>query len=220
MDFSDIKNGLEGFVERYVSCIRIGTYRDTDRKSLLKGGLETKANSLWKLAQFVVAKYDNSNEEIEKYIIGWKKLASKENNQYLLLAENDSSWGMYNARGERLGGEEYILDYFAKEKERVRTQKLHELTTNAYNFVSKNQPLQRIYYGAPGTGKTRFVQEEIYEKFNDDNRVFTTFHQSYSYEDFVEGLKPVLVKSKSQEENTGVAGDVKYQIEEGIFKIA
>jgi hypothetical protein len=38
---------------------------------------------------------------------------------------------------------------------------------------------------------------------------FTTFHQGYSYEDFIEGIKPVL------EENDG---QLQYQIEDGIFK--
>ena len=40
---------------------------------------------------------------------------------------------------------------------------------------------------------------------------FVTFHQSYSYEEFVEGLKPVL---DTETEN----GDVRYRIEPGIFK--
>lgn len=80
-----------------------------------------------------------------------------------------------------------------------------------------------IYYGAPGTGKTRHVQKDIYDKYHEDNRVFTTFHQSYSYEDFVEGLKPVLdnmsdaaTESTNPRADNG-SGDVKYHMEKGVF---
>ncbi|MDM1377258.1 AAA family ATPase [Myroides marinus] len=42
------------------------------------------------------------------------------------------------------------------------------------------------------------------------NYEFVTFHQSFTYEDFIEGIKPDL------EDNTG--GDVKYRIKDGVFK--
>jgi len=43
-----------------------------------------------------------------------------------------------------------------------------------------------------------------------NNSIFTTFHQSVAYEDFIEGIKPNLDDSD----------DITYAIEDGIFKVA
>lgn len=98
--------------------------------------------------------------------------------------------------------------------------------------------LNTILYGPPGTGKTfntmayavaicedkdvedikREMQEETgfksvkqrYDALKDEGRIeFVTFHQSYGYEDFIEGIKPDLDDS---------AGMLKYKLETGCFK--
>ncbi|PLK49339.1 McrB family protein [Uliginosibacterium sp. TH139] len=46
---------------------------------------------------------------------------------------------------------------------------------------------------------------------------FVTFHQSYGYEEFVEGLRPVLQADGASEENDA-SGDVKYRVASGAFK--
>lgn len=70
-----------------------------------------------------------------------------------------------------------------------------------------------ILYGPPGTGKTYKMQHDYIDKFAKEDRFITTFHQSFSYEEFVEGLKPVLADKPDGEKSS----DVKYKIEKGIF---
>ena len=66
--------------------------------------------------------------------------------------------------------------------------------------------INKILYGPPGTGKTYKLQE-IQKQY--DNRYTTvTFHQSYGYEDFVEGIRA----------ETNDNGDVYYKVEKGIFR--
>jgi 5-methylcytosine-specific restriction endonuclease McrBC GTP-binding regulatory subunit McrB len=68
--------------------------------------------------------------------------------------------------------------------------------------------LNTIYYGPPGTGKTH----KLKDFFNDSNSKLVTFHQSYSYEDFVQGIKPKL--------NTHSDSKLEFENAEGIFKRA
>lgn len=53
---------------------------------------------------------------------------------------------------------------------------------------SKSVPLQQIYYGAPGTGKS-FTIDNITD---DDNSVRTTFHPDTDYASFVGSYKPTM----------------------------
>lgn len=93
--------------------------------------------------------------------------------------------------------------------------------------------LNTILFGPPGTGKTyntinkslkilgidtsKMQRPEITslfkQKVKEGQIVFTTFHQSMSYEDFIEGIKPELEKKGNSESN-----DLTYTIENGVFK--
>ncbi|MEI9581855.1 McrB family protein [Enterobacter asburiae] len=97
-------------------------------------------------------------------------------------------------------------------------------------------PKNRILYGPPGTGKTyktidiavracepqayarldgkeeserRRELKKIYDRLMGENRIrFITFHQSFGYEEFIEGLRA----------ETTDDGNVRYDIKPGIFK--
>lgn len=106
------------------------------------------------------------------------------------------------------------------------------------SFSSKpHGALNQILYGPPGTGKTyqtisqsiSIVDSAFFNK-NQDNRdllverfkeltitnwsdtkgqiAFCTFHQSFTYEDFVEGIKPKVIDDK----------DIIYEVQKGVFK--
>jgi hypothetical protein len=75
--------------------------------------------------------------------------------------------------------------------------------------------LNIILYGPPGTGKTFTLRDKYMKLFTERgvalNRCeFTTFHQSYSYEDFVEGIKPVMSEEAAE--------TLAYRVKPGIFK--
>ena len=68
---------------------------------------------------------------------------------------------------------------------------------------------QVILYGPPGTGKTYYARKIAQDFSKSDNCKFVTFHQSYTYEDFIEGIRPKLEDSTN---------DIKYIIKSGTFK--
>ncbi|WP_298342205.1 AAA family ATPase [uncultured Algibacter sp.] len=88
-------------------------------------------------------------------------------------------------------------------------------------------PLNQILYGPPGTGKTYKTKEiavniilgeqdrsreeilELYDDLKNQKQIsFVTFHQSMSYEDFVEGIKPFTNDNQK----------LSYDVKKGIFK--
>ena len=87
---------------------------------------------------------------------------------------------------------------------------------NSYTGVV---PSQIILYGPPGCGKTYSLQASYISKFCKENRFITTFHQSFSYEEFVEGLKPVLINEEGEIKDEAL-GEVKYKIVHGVFRKA
>lgn len=109
------------------------------------------------------------------------------------------------------------------------------LPANVWKF-----PLNQILYGPPGTGKThnsviyayaiceggdveqlketckkKEEYDKVFKKYKElqkQGRIeFITFHQSYGYEEFIRGIKPIVI---GKDDNRKVV----YEVEDGIFK--
>ncbi len=106
------------------------------------------------------------------------------------------------------------------------------IQTNSTNIKTQtSMSLNQILYGPPGTGKTyntinraiaicepefdlnqdrKKVKKRFDELQEDGQIVFTTFHQSLGYEDFIEGIKPIADKESKK---------ISYEVVPGIFKM-
>ncbi len=88
--------------------------------------------------------------------------------------------------------------------ERTRNGMMVEEPEAEYETLPQrpDQPHNLILFGPPGTGKTYALQPYLREQ----NSSLITFHPSYSYEEFVEGIRPEIM-----------GGQMSYKIRKGIF---
>jgi len=162
-------------------------------------------------------------QELTPYIDKHLEEFKKDHFEWKARRFNLEDWKQFNASYQRR-----LIRY----PEKVDNQdEKSEIETTAEDVIENELPyfpLNQILYGPPGTGKTYYTlslalkilghpliesrEEQIkaYEKERKEGKiVFTTFHQSMSYEDFVEGIKPVLDDETS---------DLGYEIKDGILK--
>ena len=152
-------------------------------------------------------------EERKDFYIKQGRIRDFQNNHQILKEWNTAFFSSFLDK-ERLFGN-------ATEDVDSDTADLHEIVVgeeyeNYYEILNRKKQL--IFYGPPGTGKTytanNFAKWIISKKnnmssSNDFEKYIhkVTFHPSYSYEEFVEGIKPKLESDK-----------IGYEIENGIFK--
>ncbi len=139
-------------------------------------------------------------------------------------------------------GEQAFFPYVEKLFAMVRkgyldNKQKKQQTKELMDEVMNQQPLNRILFGAAGTGKTystinhalaileeedltvienqeeqpngRKTLKDRFDKFKNEGRIkFVTFHQSFSYEDFVEGIRA----------ETDDTGKLTYDVQAGVFK--
>lgn len=131
------------------------------------------------------------------------------------------------------GKTRYSWKFRTELKEALKEMDLSSIDIENKKDVTTEFDKNIILYGPPGTGKTyntaiyavaictgRTISDvasepyshimDTYDRLKKENRVaFTTFHQSYGYEEFIEGIKPVVDQTKNE---------IGYTVEPGVFK--
>lgn len=118
---------------------------------------------------------------------------------------------------EKLNDTDFRLRLCIDVEKAKNNNKVNEIT--AENIIGIN----RIYYGAPGTGKSYNVSHKLIRKYITDYNesigsefVFrTTLYPDYSYADFVGHVQPTVKKDDTNDSN-----EVTYEFKPGIFTSA
>ena len=252
--YSEIQNGKKvkttGWRTRTLQEVKIGMEvfimkLGEEPKGIIAHGHVVKGPYLENETYYVDIEFDGiQNANDEKEIISLAELKNK---------FKSKTW---DSQGDAVGS--YIDETILPELKEMWSKLINgEKNTETPNGGDEGENMKNefdknvIFYGSPGTGKTyttakRAVEickteseedlidySEIMEKYNElkkKNRIeFITFHQSYGYEEFIEGIKPIVLNEDDESEdesennqesktNIKIENDIKYDIVDGIFK--
>ena len=107
------------------------------------------------------------------------------------------SYSNYAGRASLDRYREFLIDKFQKNKDEFVNKGGKEICYNTN--VPIVYPLNRIVFGAPGTGKSNLLNNEQNKLLGDDNKSWerVTFHPDYTYANFVGTYKPVPTKDNN-----------------------
>ena len=166
-------------------AVTADTYPNTfvikDKKTFLDANLGTRANTPWRLAEYIFLLSPFTTDQ--KEILGkWKNMVGTDptgkNIQKLCVPVDDDcvSFDVYDASGMHIkSGSLNQIVPASKAKQLVQDSSI--------------PPKQIIYYGVPGCGKSHEVQKET-KSLPKDRVMRVVFHPDYSNADFVGQILP------------------------------
>ena len=183
--------------------------------------------------------YINLDSKNREFIIKQKILPQqfiKEVNQFKNVPNGEQYIQLCDLLLEKIKDGQYGYRDFKELSFMAYERNMSVDTVAQHNTQNTDIAKNTILYGPPGTGKTyntvmyavAIIEnkklEDIkrenytkvidrYNKYKEDGVIeFTTFHQSYGYEEFIEGIKPVI--HSDEEDET----DIQYEVVPGLFK--
>ncbi len=182
----------------------------------------------------ITNKYGNSAAHYNTNAINVARVVYKETQCPLYIRESGKNqyWSVLFYGRALEDSDEGVFSYKMREPLMEAIKSLEERGVfQEMKELDKEFDKNLILYGPPGTGKTynsviyavaicdgKPVDEltdyaAVMSRYNELKKAgrisFTTFHQSYGYEEFIEGIKPIIDENKQ---------DIGYTIEPGVFK--
>ena len=240
--YSEIQNGKKvkttGWRTRALQEVKIGMEvfimkLGEEPKGIIAHGHVVKGLYLENETYYVDIEFDSiQNADDEKEIIRLAELKNK---------FKSKTW---DSQGDAVGSyiDETILPELKEMWSKLINGKENSETRDGGDekeTMKKEFDKNVIFYGPPGTGKTyttakravaicdKIAEEDLtdytevmkrYNELKEKNRIeFITFHQSYGYEEFIEGIKPKVL-NEDDELDSENSQEIKYEIVDGIFK--
>lgn len=190
----DIQNQIESSKKSSLELYYYYHMKD-DNFPLINGGIENAISIIEKngialngddlVSKIASLKFNMKDDSLEKFYLLDQFLNLIDKIKYEDIANENGNKELYQLA--------YLFTFFRKSKLVSNSNFFDELLQKSKNI---------ILYGAPGTGKTytseinitRIIEEDFPNDSIDVKDRFqkVQFHPSYSYEDFMEGLKPTI----------------------------
>jgi len=248
-----VKNG-EKYLIRDWKCIRKNEVEKETEVFIVKIGDEEPKGIIGHgyIKTLPTKKYDDKKWRVDIEI---DKLLDYENEELLKQEELTDKFPKqkWNPEGSGIEIKEKVLPELRKMWNKLINGEEISKTSDGGDEETMKKEFDKnvIFYGPPGTGKTyttakkavaicdNVVEEDLtnytevmkrYNKLKENNRIeFITFHQSYGYEEFIEGIKPIVLNEDDESEdesennkesktNIKIENDIKYDVVDGIFK--
>lgn len=142
-------------------------------------------NSRWSNADYIIVEIPNDYHQIDNNsIIGeWQSFRNELVKQKIILFDTNQECHVYDKSASFLG-------------------KITDVLPLSTSSGSKSLPIQVLFFGAPGTGKSHAIDENpLIKAVPTKNKVRTVFHPESDYASFVGCYKPVMKKPLSAGKN-------------------